>query len=231
MIELNALRGVLESLLFVADRPLTTVQLAETAEADAGTVARVLAELAEEYRQSGRGFQLREVAEGWRFYTHPAYAHYVERLVRSPNYRRLTQAALETLAIVAYKQPANRADVSAIRGVNSESAMHSLMEMGLIAEVGRGDGAGRPFLYGTTPRFLEVLGLPSVAELPSIEDFEPDEETRRRIAERLSASAQEPTADEPAPVEPTADEPAAEGSAAAGGETWGEDDDEGESRG
>ncbi|HEX2025029.1 MAG TPA: SMC-Scp complex subunit ScpB [Actinomycetota bacterium] len=158
----------LEAVLFVADEPLSAAVLGPLVEADRRTVERLLEELAERYERTGSGLTLRRVAGGWRVYTHPDAAPVVERFVLSSRHTRLTRAALETMAIVAYKQPVTRHQVAAIRGVDSEGVLKALVERGLLAEVGREDGPGRPVLYGTTPEFLERLGLDSVGDLPSL---------------------------------------------------------------
>jgi segregation and condensation protein B len=158
----------LEAVLFVADEPVTSVSLAQVLESDRPTVERLLEELASEYERAGSGLALRKVAGGWRLYTHPDAAPAVERFVLSSRHSRLTKAALETIAIVAYKQPVTRHQVAAIRGVNSEGVLNALVDRGLLSEVGHGEGPGQPILYGTTPEFLERLGLDSVADLPSL---------------------------------------------------------------
>jgi segregation and condensation protein B len=136
--------------------------------ADRPTADALLEELAAHYERVGSGLTLRRVAGGWRLYTHPDAAPVVERFVRSSRHARLTRAALETMAIVAYKQPVTRHQVEAIRGVNSEGVLRALVDRGLLAEVGRDEGPGRPVLYGTTPEFLERQGLDSVGDLPSL---------------------------------------------------------------
>jgi segregation and condensation protein B len=161
------IRG-LEALLFVADEPVASASLAQVLDADRSTVERLLEELASEYDRTGSGLALRKVAGGWRLYTHPDTAPAVERFVLSSRHSRLTKAALETLAIAAYKQPVTRHQVSAIRGVNTEGVLKALVDRGLLTEVGHEEGPGRPILYGTTPDFLERLGLDSVADLPSL---------------------------------------------------------------
>ena len=161
------IRG-LEALLFVADEPVASASLAQVLDSDRPTVEGLLEELATEYDRAGSGLALRKVAGGWRLYTHPDTAPAVERFVLSSRHSRLTKAALETLAIVAYKQPVTRHQVSAIRGVNTEGVLKALVDRGLLAEVGHEEGPGRPILYGTTPEFLERLGLDSVADLPSL---------------------------------------------------------------
>jgi len=185
----RSLSGVLEALLFVSDEPVSAVRLAKLLEASPGAVESALANLAEEYRESDRGFQLREVAGGWRFYTHPAHHDAIERYVLSWDTRRLSQAALEAMAVVAYHQPVTRQGINAVRGVNSEGVVASLVEKGLVREVGRDKNAGNAILYGTTLNFLEKFGLKDISELPPIEEFAPDESTEHAIRDRLSSSA------------------------------------------
>jgi segregation and condensation protein B len=158
----------LEAVLFVADEPLSAAVLSPLVEADRRTVEGLLEDLAARYERTGSGLVLRRVAGGWRLYTHPDAAPVVERFVLSSRHTRLTRAALETMAIVAYKQPVTRHQVAAIRGVDSEGVLRALVDRGLLAEVGREDGPGRPVLYGTTPEFLERLGLDSVGDLPPL---------------------------------------------------------------
>jgi segregation and condensation protein B len=162
-----ALRS-LEAVLFVADEPLSSAVLATVLEIERREVESQLERLAADYERMGSGLALRRIAGGWRLYTHPDTAPVVERFVLASRHSRLTRAALETLAIVAYKQPVTRHQVAAIRGVNTEGVLKALVDRGLLAEVGRDEGPGRPVLYGTTPEFLERLGLDSVADLPSL---------------------------------------------------------------
>jgi segregation and condensation protein B len=193
----------------VADEPLTSAVLAQVMEADRAAVEELLEQLAREYREAGSGLELRRVAGGWRMYTHPDASGVVERFVLSSRHTRLTRAALETLAIVAYKQPVTRHQVTAIRGVSSEGVLTALVDRGLLAEVGREEGPGRPILYGTTPQFLERLGLDSVADLPSLapllgsDDHGLDAEANgREPAEPAGPEAAAPEGDEPATDEP-----------------------------
>jgi segregation and condensation protein B len=188
MTEDNTLRGALEALLFVSDEPVSAARLAKLLEAAPGDVESALANLAEEYRETDRGFQLREVAGGWRFYTHPAHHDIIEKYVLSWDTRRLSQAALEALAVVAYHQPVTRQGVNAVRGVNSEGVISSLMEKGLVREVGRDKNAGNAILYGTTRTFLEKFGLKDINELPPLDEFAPDEEMEQAIRDRLSTT-------------------------------------------
>ncbi len=183
------LMGAVEALLFVSDEPVTAVRLATFLETTPEKMDAVLGALAQEYEQANRGMQLREVAGGWRFYSHPAYHEIIEKYVVSWDTRRMSQAALEALAVIAYHQPVTRAAVNAIRGVNSEGVVSSLVEKGLVKELGREKGAGGAILYGTTRTFLEKFGLKSVKDLPPLEDFAPDEATRDFIRARLGGAA------------------------------------------
>lgn len=182
------LKGAVEALLFVSDEPVSAARLAKVLDASPGDVESVLADLAQDYREAERGFQLREVAGGWRLYTHPAYHDVIEAYVLSWDTRRLSQAALEALAVVAYHQPVTRAGVNAVRGVNSEGVIASLIEKGLVKEVGRDKNQGNAILYGTTRTFLEKFGLKDISELPALEQFAPDADTERAIRERLSSA-------------------------------------------
>ena len=167
------LRPSLEAILLVADEPVPVVVLAQVLERPRNEVAARLTELAEEYKAEGRGFDLREIAGGWRFYTREDCAPLVERFVSDGQEVRLTQAALETLAVVAYKQPVSRSRVAAIRGVNCDGVMKTLVTRGLIEEAGIEPESGA-HLYRTTRLFLEKLGINSVADLPSLAPFLPD---------------------------------------------------------
>jgi len=187
----HQLAGALEAMLFVTDEPVGTLTLADMLECDPALVERACAELRDELAGSERGIQLREVAGGWRLFTHPVYHELIEKYVLSWDTRKLSAAAMETLAIVAYTQPVTRAGVASVRGVNSDSPINSLVEKGLVREVGTADTPGNPTLYGTTRGFLEKFGLRSPADLPDLADFAPDEETRRLITERLSATRED----------------------------------------
>ena len=185
-LDAGSLKPALEAMLLVSNDPVAATDLARVLGVAPGEVASALAELAAEYADCNRGFQLREVAGGWRLYTHPACHDQVEALVLSWDTRRLSQAALETLAVVAYHQPVTREGVKAVRGVNSDGVISSLVDKGLVREVGREQDRGQAILYGTTQAFLERFGLRSLRELPDLEQFAPDEESRRFIRERLS---------------------------------------------
>jgi len=169
-----SVKGAVEALLFVSDEPVSAARLARVLEVAPGEVEATLADLAEQYREQERGFQLREVAGGWRLYTHPAHHDVIESYVLSWDTRKLSQAALEALAVVAYHQPVTRAGVNAVRGVNSEGVIASLMEKGLVREEGRDKNQGNAILYGTTRTFLEKFGLKDIGDLPPLAEFSPD---------------------------------------------------------
>ena len=194
----ESLKGALESLLLVATDAITTADFSKVTNAAPAEVAQALKELAEEYTRCNRGFQLREVAGGWRLFTHPAHHQLVSDFVLSWDTRRLSQAALETLAVIAYHQPVTREGVPAIRGVNSDGVISSLREKNLVREVGKEADRGQAILYGTTALFLERFGLKSLRELPPLEDFAPDEESKQFIRERLSGRSFTSTLEEAA---------------------------------
>ncbi len=183
----SQIAGAVEAMLFVTDEPVGVIELADMLEVDPKQVEAALVELREGFERDGRGIQLREVAGGWRLYTHPAYHELVEKYVLSWDTRKLSQAALETLAIVAYMQPCTRATVASVRGVNSDSSINSLVEKGLVREAGQADTPGNPTLYATTRGFLEKFGLRSTADLPDLDLYAPDDATRALIRERLGA--------------------------------------------
>lgn len=178
-VQLRSLRGdpelrkAVEAILLVVEEPVPALQIAQVLEVATDEVVTALRALRAEYLDSGRGFVLREVGGGWRLYTDPGAAPYVERFVVGERSGRLSQAALETLAIVAYKQPVTRAQISEIRGVDADGAVRTLHARGLIAEVGRESSPGQPLLYGTTPAFLERLGLSSLDDLPPLPALSP----------------------------------------------------------
>jgi segregation and condensation protein B len=183
----RVLRGTLEALLFVTDEPLPAARVSKLLEVPEADVVAELDELAAEYGRDERGFQLREVAGGWRLFSHPAFHPVIERMILSWDTRRLSQAALEALAVIAYHQPVSRQGVNAVRGVNSEAVISSLVEKGLVREVGRDRAQGNAVIYGTTRTFLEKFGLKDISELPPLEEFAPDANTETAIRERLNA--------------------------------------------
>ncbi len=195
-LEDGSLKGLLEALLLVSDDSVSATDLAKATGAAPGDVASALAELSAEYADANRGFQLREVAGGWRFFTHPAFHDQVAEYVLSWDQRRLSQAALETLAVIAYHQPVSREGVRAIRGVNSDGVIASLREKGLVREVGHDAEHGQAVLFGTTRAFLERFGLRSIRDLPPLEDFAPDEQSKQFIRERLSGRSLQSTLEE-----------------------------------
>jgi segregation and condensation protein B len=164
----------LEAILLVAMEPVSPVLLAQLLEISQVTVEEVCERLAETYESAGHGFQLVKIAGGFRFQSHPDLAPYVERFVLDGQQARVSSAALETLAIIAYKQPLSRSQIAAIRGVDPEAVMRTLQARGYITEVERDDGPGQAVMFGTTPLFLERLGIASIEHLPSIADFIPD---------------------------------------------------------
>jgi segregation and condensation protein B len=167
------LRSSVEAILLVADEPVPVVVLAQVLERPRDEITAALGELAAGYDADQRGFDLREVAGGWRFYTREEYAPLVERFVRDGQEVRLTQAALETLAVVAYRQPVSRARVSAVRGVNCDGVMRTITLRGLVEEAGTDQETGA-ILYRTTGYFLERLGLASLDDLPDLAPFLPE---------------------------------------------------------
>jgi len=187
-VPLAPLRPSLEAVLMVADQPLDAVALATAVGHPVEEVVAELQLLAEEYDEQGRGFELRNVAGGWRYYTREEYAAVVEGFVLEGQQARLTQAALETLAVVAYKQPVSRARVSAIRGVNVDGVMRTLLTRGLVEEAGQDEVTGA-HLYRTTSYFLERIGVQSIDELPELAPYLPDlADMEDELAEAAAAS-------------------------------------------
>ncbi|WP_166138828.1 SMC-Scp complex subunit ScpB [Nocardioides ochotonae] len=195
-VEPAALRPSLEAVLMVADQPLDAPTLATAVGHPVEDVVAALQLLAEEYAEQGRGFELRHVAGGWRYYTRPEHAAVVERFVLEGQQARLTQAALETLAVVAYQQPISRARVSAIRGVNVDGVMRTLITRGLVEEAGRDQETGAN-LYRTTGYFLERIGVTALEDLPEIAPYLPDMDD---LEEELAAMAAPFAVPEPPPA-------------------------------
>jgi segregation and condensation protein B len=165
--------ALIESILFVAEEPITTNEFAEVLEVSLEDVDAELQALQARLRDTGRGLVLREVGGGWRLYTHPDAQPYLERFAATERATRLSSAALETLAVVAYKQPVSRGQVAEIRGVDSDQALRTLMRRGLVVEVGRAGGPGQAVLFGTTDLMMEKLGINSLDELPPLADHVP----------------------------------------------------------
>jgi segregation and condensation protein B len=167
------LQRCLEAILMVVEEPISEVILAQIIERPTEEIKQGLMDMAQKYQSEERGFELRQVSGGWRFYSHPDMATLVEKFVLDGQQARLTQAALETLSVIAYKQPVSRARVSAIRGVNVEAVMKTLVSRGLVEEAGM-EGESGAVLYKTTSFFLEKLGLNATSDLPALAPFLPD---------------------------------------------------------
>lgn len=163
----------IEAIILVAVEPVPSETLAQLLEQPVVLIERLCAELADAYAEAGHGFQLMKVAGGWRYQTHPELSPYVERFLLDGQRARMSGAALETLAIIAYKQPLSRAQVASIRGVDPDGVIRTLQARGYVTEVGRDSGPGQAILFGTTPSFLEKLGVNSLADLPPIAEFVP----------------------------------------------------------
>lgn len=168
MSDTHPLKSILEAILFAADEPLSADRLAAAAGEDVtvGLVREAVAALLQDYDTSGRAFTIEEIAGGFQLFTRPEYNKYLKKVFRARHEARYTQAALETLAIVAYKQPISRAEIEDIRGVAAGDMVRTLMEKGLVRIAGRSEKLGHPLLYGTTKKFLQVFGLSSVKDLP-----------------------------------------------------------------
>ena len=177
----------IEAVVMVADHPVEPHLLAQLLELSPTRVEELCAELSAAYRDEDRGFELVRVAGGYRFQSHPDLAPYVERLILDGQSARMSAAALETLSIVAYKQPVSRAQVAAIRGVNADGVMRTLAQRGFIAEVARDPGPGQALLYGTTALLLERLGLDRIEDLPPLAGFVPGPEVMEALEHSLLA--------------------------------------------
>lgn len=175
-------RAALEGILMVVDEPVSEISLAAALVLPRERVRTLLDELSAEYTQQQRGFELREVAGGWRVYSRAELAPVVQRFLLDGQTARLTQAALETLAVIAYRQPVSRARVAAVRGVSVDSVVRTLTTRGLVAEVGTDPGTGA-ILYGTTTSFLERMGLSRLAELPALAPYLPEADVLDELAE------------------------------------------------
>ncbi len=164
--------AVIEALIYVADEPLSAKSLAEVLKDDQGVIEEAISSLAEEFNGRASGLHLREVAGGWQFATRPEYHEYVRSFLKSRPSAKLSLASLETLAVIAYKQPITVPEILDIRGVQSPSSIKTLLDKKLIVAKGRKDTVGRPMMYGTSREFLIQFGLKDLSELPSIEDFQ-----------------------------------------------------------
>ncbi len=208
-LEEKDLEGAVEALLFVSSDPVSTLTMADALEVEPAQVEAACVEIAARLSEDRAGVRLQEVAGAWQLRTAPEYHELLESYVLSWDTRKLSAAALEVLAIVAYTQPVTRQAVANVRGVNSDSSINSLLEKGLLREAGTSDAPGNPALYGTSKKFLEKFGLRSLRDLPDLAEFAPDDATRAFIRERLSATRGQVA---PAPEEEPA---AAEGTDAA----------------
>jgi segregation and condensation protein B len=200
----------IEAILMVADQPVPPQLLAQLLELQLDQITGVLDELMASYEVEDRGFILTKIAGGYRFQSHPDLAPYVERFVLEGQTARLSAAALETLAIIAYKQPISRAQVAQVRGVNVDGVVKTLEQRGYITEIGRDPGPGNPSLFGTTDAFLEKLGLASLADLPPIAGFVPGPDVVEQLEQGLRAEIDAETAAYVADLAERADEAAAE---------------------
>lgn len=170
------MRRAVEAVLMASTEPVAPQLLAELLERPAAEIELLCAEMSQAYEHEGRGFVLARVAGGYRFQTHPAQVGYVERFVLEGQHARLSPASLETLAIIAYKQPISRMQIAAIRGVNVDATLKTLLSRGYIEEIGRDDGPGNAVLFGTTRMFLEKVGIDGVHELVPLSEFIPGPE-------------------------------------------------------
>lgn len=184
----------IEAIVLVAVEPVPSELLAQLLEQPVAMIERLCAELADAYAEAGHGFMLTKVAGGWRYQTHPELSPYVERFLLDGQRARMSGAALETLAIIAYKQPLSRAQIGSIRGVDPDGVLRTLQARGYITEVGRDTGPGQAILYGTTPSFLEKLGVNTLADLPPIGEFIPSAEVVEALEQGLRI---EPTTEPP----------------------------------
>jgi len=183
----NEARRAIEAILMVAEEPIDPSVLAQLTEQPKDRVIEICEQLAEQYEAEERGFVLVRIAGGFRFQSHPDLAPYVERFVLDGKSARLSAAALETLAIIAYKQPLSRAQVASIRGVNVDSVIRTLEVRGYIAEISRDPGPGQASLFGTTTMFLERLGLDSLDQLPALGEFVPSADVMEQLERSLRA--------------------------------------------
>lgn len=215
--EESELKQAVETLLFITDQPLKLERLAAAVGVkDVEVVASAVAELQREYDERGSGVQIIEIAEGWQMATRSDLAKHVRRLYAERMTMRLSTAALETLSIIAYKQPLTRAEVEMIRGVEVIAALETLLEKDLIQVVGRKESVGRPLLYGTTAEFLRHFGLRSTADLPPIDSFTPPPDANAVVPDAGAAPAEGPAAG--AAGEPSSSAASEDGAASAEGE-------------
>ena len=165
-------RAIVEALIFVSDEPLSATSIADVLKEDSAAIAAAVTDLAREFNARNGGLQLREVAGGWQFATRPEHHEHVRAFLKSRPSAKLSLASLETLAVIAYKQPITIPEILDIRGVQSPSSIKTLLDKRLIVARGRKETVGRPMMYGTSKEFLIQFGLKDLSELPSIEDFQ-----------------------------------------------------------
>jgi segregation and condensation protein B len=189
MLDTDVVRAI-EAMVMVATEPVRTELMAQLLELPTADIEALCVELARTYEEAGHGFQMAKVAGGWRFQTHPDMAPYVERFVLDGQRARLSGAALETLAIIAYKQPISRMQIASIRGVDPDAVMRTLHGRAYIAPVGRDNGPGQAVMWGTTQLFLEKLGIATLDDLPPIATFVPDASIVETLEKTLRAAAE-----------------------------------------
>ncbi len=189
MLDTDVVRAI-EAMVMVATEPVRTELMAQLLELPTADIEAICVELARTYEDAGHGFQLAKVAGGWRFQTHPDMAPYVERFVLDGQRARLSGAALETLAIIAYKQPISRMQIASIRGVDPDAVMRTLHGRAYIAPVGRDAGPGQAVMWGTTQLFLEKLGIATLNDMPPIASFVPDASIVETLEKTLRAAAE-----------------------------------------
>jgi segregation and condensation protein B len=184
----NSLEQILEAMLTVALEPITAEELADVLDAESSDVTATLRRLRDEYAQQRRGFQFAELASGWVMESSPEVATWISKFANRDVSHRLSSAALETLAIIAYRQPISRTQISALRGVNVDGVVRLLEQRGYIDERGRATGPGQPVLYGTTELFLDRMGLATLSDLPPLEEFMPPVETALVLADEMKST-------------------------------------------
>jgi segregation and condensation protein B len=189
----HSLEQKLEAMLTVALEPISPEELADAVDADADVVTATLRTLRTEFAEQRRGFQYAELASGWVMQSSPEVAQWVTKFANRDVSHRLSSAALETLAIIAYRQPVSRAQITALRGVNVDGVSRLLEQRGYIEEQGRAGGPGQPILYGTTELFLDRMGLATLDDLPPIEEFMPPVETAHQLAEEMDFDVEDPS--------------------------------------
>lgn len=186
------IKRIIEALVFASEKPLPINEIKDVLEdVDSRKIRTFLEELKEEYQQHNHSFRLAEVAGGFQFYTDPAYANWLKKLYKTRHAERLTSPGMETLAIVAYRQPITRAEIEAIRGVNVDGVVKTLLDRKLIKILGRKEVIGRPIIYGTTQKFLEYFGLSDTAQLPKLEEFTEKDLSQEESVELLHKGAAE----------------------------------------